>query len=71
MSDKVLTVDLANASDDDLNKIKNSIVARLAERAKLGSIAADGYDRHGSGHSRASPSRIEGALEKVKLPQTP
>lgn len=49
-------IDLSSASEADLNQIKNDVLARLAERASTaGLLAATGYDRHGSGHSRATP----------------
>jgi len=50
------TVDLTNASDADLQSIKNEVMNRLATRATSPALVkADGYDRHGSGHSRSSP----------------
>jgi hypothetical protein len=61
MADNV-NVDLSNASETDLLKIKNEVLARLANRATGATIKADGYDRHGSGHSRSSPPTV---FEKV------
>jgi hypothetical protein len=50
------SIDLSNASDADLQNIKNDVMARLAGRAASSTVkAAEGYDRHGSGHSRSSP----------------
>lgn len=60
MADNV-NVDLSNASETDLLKIKNEVLARLANRATGAAIQAD-YDRHGSGHSRSSPLTV---FEKV------
>jgi len=50
-----VNVDLSNASDADLQTIKNEVLAKLASRASTPALAAEGYDRHGSGHSRSSP----------------
>ena len=54
-------IDLSQASEADLNQIKNEVLARLAQRAGIspGVFAVEGYDRHGSGHSRATPPVLE------------
>jgi hypothetical protein len=44
-------IDLSHASDDDLKKIHNEVVLRLATRAKTSPDAA-GHDSHGSSHSK-------------------
>jgi hypothetical protein len=54
MEEQKLSIDLANATDDDLQIIKSAVLKRLAERAKdPASRLRAGYDRHGSGHSRS------------------
>ncbi len=56
-----MSVDLSNASTEDLNNIKNEVLARLAQRAGTGAALVEGYDRHGSGHSRATPPVVQAA----------
>lgn len=66
MADKQVSiaVDLSNTTDAELQNIKNEVMKRLAERARSGELAGDGYDRHGSGHSRATPpTRVTRVLE--------
>jgi hypothetical protein len=57
-----MSIDLSSASTEDLNNIKNEVLARLAQRVGSGAlVAAGGYDRHGSGHSRATPPVVQAA----------
>jgi hypothetical protein len=61
-----VSIDLSNASDADLQSIKNEVLARLAARAGSAATkvaASDGYDRHGSGHSRSSPPKLAASVE--------
>jgi hypothetical protein len=61
-----VSIDLSNASDADLQSIKNEVLARLASRASAGATkvaASDGYDRHGSGHSRSTPPKLAATAE--------
>jgi hypothetical protein len=61
MADKVenVSVDLAKLSSEELLNMRNEILRRLATRAADPNLrAAEGYDRHGSGHSRASPPKL-------------
>ncbi|TDR82678.1 hypothetical protein [Paludibacterium purpuratum] len=46
-------VDLTNASNEDLKQIHNAVLQQLTTRAMNPATLADGYDRHGSGHSRS------------------
>jgi hypothetical protein len=59
MPDKSLDIDLTNASDEDLQNIKNQVLKRLAERAKAPQAVGADYDRHGSGHSRSTPPQTQ------------
>jgi len=53
-------IDLSQASEADLNQIKNEVMARLAQRAGVPTGALEAaYDRHGSGHSRATPPVVQ------------
>ena len=47
------TVDLSKATDAELKSIHSQVLSNLALRANNPSVLADGYDRHGSGHSRS------------------
>lgn len=49
-----INIDIENATDDELLRIRNQIIKRLAIRSQNPSLRAD-YDRHGSGHSRSTP----------------
>ncbi|MBV8048720.1 MAG: hypothetical protein JO171_16345 [Paludibacterium sp.] len=46
-------VDLSNASNEDLKQIHSAVLQQLTSRAMNPATLADGYDRHGSGHSRS------------------
>jgi hypothetical protein len=63
MADKAVVnvgVDLSHATEAELTSIKNEVLKRLAERARATEgLASDGYDRHGSGHSRATPPTVQ------------
>jgi hypothetical protein len=58
-----VSIDLSNKSDEELQAIKNEVLARLANRASASAAgvkpAGASYDRHGSGHSRSTPLRVE------------
>lgn len=51
------TIDLSKASDAELKNIHSQVLSNLALRANDPSALADGYDRHGSGHSRSGGSK--------------
>jgi hypothetical protein len=48
-----LNIDVSNATDEELEQIKNAVIKRLVERAQNPSLRIADYDRHGSGHSRS------------------
>ena len=48
-----LNIDLANATDKELEQIKSAVIKRLIDRAQNPSLLVADYDRHSSGHSRS------------------
>jgi hypothetical protein len=49
-----LNIDLTHATKEDLEQLKSSVMKRLFEKAQSPALRdAEGYDRHGSGHSRS------------------
>ena len=48
-----LSVDLTNATEEELEQIKSAVISRLVERAQNPGLTVADYDRHGSGHSRS------------------
>lgn len=65
------TIDLSKASDAELKNIHSQVLSNLASRANNPSKLADGYDRHGSGHSRSGgsstlASQVEAQALKAK-----
>ncbi len=51
-------IDLSNLKADDLTKIHNDILRRIAEQTvQRGADAAD-YDSHSSSHSKNSPNAL-------------
>ena len=54
MADKEIKIDLSTVTLEELDGIKNAVLKRLAGRATAPTTEAM-YDRHGSGHSRATP----------------
>jgi hypothetical protein len=62
MPDNV-SIDLSNKTDEELQAIKNEVLARLAARASASAAGPKqtgaSYDRHGSGHSRSSPPKLQ------------
>ena len=47
-------IDIENASVEELQQIRNSVVRKLAERARNKEPIEALYDRHGSVHSKYS-----------------
>ncbi|SDY98303.1 hypothetical protein SAMN04515617_1418 [Collimonas sp. OK242] len=65
------TIDLSKATDAELKNIHSQVLSNLALRANDPSTLADGYDRHGSGHSRSGGSSnlanpVEAQVVKAK-----
>lgn len=48
-----LNIDLTNATEEELEQIKNAVIKRLVERAQSPALRVADYDRHSSGHSRS------------------
>ena len=67
-SSSQVTIDVANASHEELQKVQGLIMARLAQDVHSNINLNALYDSHGSNHTKNSPSARAVAENKVLSP---